>query len=626
MDSDILDRLHFGRDEAELDATAGGLLRSGFLETAAYRSALAGRKRLIIGRKGSGKSAICMMLAAEEDGTPTCLVTPDDASGDEIRRFDLRGLRAEKAKELMWRYVFSVQVAKFLVAHAREMHPRQIPLSVDALRRFLAANGEGLDFKFHEKFWRILQRLKSSLSLEAFGGKIALEIEAPSDGLKKNNQLEVIENNIALALKDLGCGSRHPMPLLLVDRLEELWANDPDSDAMIIGLLLAAKQLPQRFEGVRCVVFLRSDIYDLLEFGERDKLHGEEMRIDWNRSALRELLRTRAASSLGCEVAAAVMWGSIFPSHIDDQPAGDYLIDHTLMRPRDLIQLANRCRDVAEQNGQEAIRPADIADALPIFSGWKLQDLVDEYSVNYPFLSRLLPLFEDGGFLVLLPNLATLFSPVLEPLRKRYPEFADNLNVEGLVDILYGIGFLGIKRSGKAVYSYERQGRVEAADREFYVHPCFRPALRCLRPVNIAYIDAGRQINRALGQNVGTLGGDIVLGTKGVRPSHDFRSLALIERSADRILGFLAEAQLPQELGDEIARNVADMIDNLGMVETVGTGAALAYAHSAREYVICLADHLRRDGSEGDDRIYRFSEDLRAEARRLGDELSRLNG
>jgi hypothetical protein len=114
---------------------------------------------------------------------------------------------------------------------------------------------------------------------------------------------------------------------------------------MVIGLLLAAKQLPQRFEGVRCVVFLRSDIYDLLEFGERDKLPGEEMRIDWNRGALQEVLRARASSSWGRDIAPAELWGSIFPSVVDVRRTGDYLIDHTLMRPRDVIQLANRCRE-----------------------------------------------------------------------------------------------------------------------------------------------------------------------------------------------------------------------------------------------------------------------------------------
>jgi hypothetical protein len=58
MSDGILTRLYFGRDDAEHDLT-DGLLREGFLPTQAYEEALSGRKTLIIGRKGSGKSAIC---------------------------------------------------------------------------------------------------------------------------------------------------------------------------------------------------------------------------------------------------------------------------------------------------------------------------------------------------------------------------------------------------------------------------------------------------------------------------------------------------------------------------------------------------------------------------------------
>lgn len=59
--------LYFGRDDAEMDIADGGLLRAGFLPTPAYKAARKARKHLIIGRKGSGKSAICRTLAAQED-------------------------------------------------------------------------------------------------------------------------------------------------------------------------------------------------------------------------------------------------------------------------------------------------------------------------------------------------------------------------------------------------------------------------------------------------------------------------------------------------------------------------------------------------------------------------------
>jgi hypothetical protein len=59
----MLDSLYFGKDDAETDIRRGGLLAQSFLETAAYRAALDGKKWLILGRKGSGKSAICLKLS-----------------------------------------------------------------------------------------------------------------------------------------------------------------------------------------------------------------------------------------------------------------------------------------------------------------------------------------------------------------------------------------------------------------------------------------------------------------------------------------------------------------------------------------------------------------------------------
>ena len=62
MDEDVVGRLFFGRDNAETDLV-DGLLQTGFLETVAFGDAFAGPKNLVIGRKGSGKSAIRVRLA-----------------------------------------------------------------------------------------------------------------------------------------------------------------------------------------------------------------------------------------------------------------------------------------------------------------------------------------------------------------------------------------------------------------------------------------------------------------------------------------------------------------------------------------------------------------------------------
>ena len=210
-----LSRLYFGRDDAEGDL-AEGLLRAGFLRTAAFDAALSGRKRLIVGRKGSGKSAISMTMAATTDASfSPSRVVPDFISKDALRQFELQGVTDEASKSLFWRYVLVVQVAKHLVAHAEAMH-KKAPGSVDAVRKFLADNRETADPRSHEKFWQAIQRLQS-LSFGAFGANVGVQLTAPSPGLQASSQLEFIERKVLAALTDLACPAGHPSILLLVD-------------------------------------------------------------------------------------------------------------------------------------------------------------------------------------------------------------------------------------------------------------------------------------------------------------------------------------------------------------------------------------------------------------------------
>jgi hypothetical protein len=240
--------LYFGRDDAEMDIAEGGLLREGFLRTSAYMAAKKARKHLIIGRKGSGKSAICRTLAASPDDSVTIsLVTPDEVSADEMRRFALQGITAEKAKELVWRYVLSIVVAKYVVEHARTLHSAHKLHSVEALRKFLVSNGEADQATFQDKFWRAIQRLKGSFSLEAFGIKVAANLEWPSEGIRASSQLDIIEKNVRKALTDLECKETHPRLLILLDQVDDVWSDDRDSNQMVVGLLRAGRLLSSSY-------------------------------------------------------------------------------------------------------------------------------------------------------------------------------------------------------------------------------------------------------------------------------------------------------------------------------------------------------------------------------------------
>jgi hypothetical protein len=70
----------------------------------------------------------------------------------------------------------------------------------------------------------------------------------------------------------------------------------------------------------------------------------------------------------------------------------------------------------------------------------------------------------------------------LEELRNRFPDRAYGLTPNAVLDVLYHVGFLGVQRNGRVVYSHEQEDRVEPTDEVFAIHPSFRHALRADTP------------------------------------------------------------------------------------------------------------------------------------------------
>lgn len=482
--SGVVDRLYFGRDDAERDM-ADGLLRSGFQETAAYDVAVSGRKMLVIGRKGAGKSAICVRLRADgAHSGGTILITPDHTAGDEIRRFELQGLPGDNAKSLIWRYVFAVHAARHLVKHARS-HRRRPPPSVKRLRRFLKANQEWLEEGLSDRVAKGVRGLRGSMSLEAFGFSAGVELaKAPTEGSRAAHQLAVIEKGVAAAFDDLGCAGAHPPLLLLVDQMEQVWSAERESHSMVIGLLLAARHVAGLYGGsLRCLLFLRSDIYDSLTFGEGDKFRSDELRITWTENELEKLILRRAGVSLGEETTAEWLWGEVFPRTVAGEPTASYLFTRTLPRPRDIIQYLNECQSTALANGhRDRILVLDVLQATRQFSEWKMKDLVQEHLVAHPFLDRLFPLFQNTGYVVTRSALEARFLPVSETLRQQFPAYAKALTIPGILRTLYEVGFLGVRRGNDVVYSGGPWLPNQPHEEEFHIHPCFRTALDATTP------------------------------------------------------------------------------------------------------------------------------------------------
>nr|WP_052479237.1 hypothetical protein [Kibdelosporangium sp. MJ126-NF4]CEL23096.1 hypothetical protein [Kibdelosporangium sp. MJ126-NF4]CTQ90233.1 hypothetical protein [Kibdelosporangium sp. MJ126-NF4] len=600
-----LQRLRFGYEDAERDIT-GGLLRESFVRTMAYEATVSGRKMLIIGRKGAGKSAICMRIAAEDTNpNNTILITPDDALGSEIRRFELQGLTGDTARSLVWRYMFAVRAAQYLVSNARRARRGlRKHRAIRVLRRFLKANGELPSQNPGGKLAQTVSGLqKTSLSLEAFGIKTGLEMgRAPSEGAQATRQLEVVERGVADAFAELGRVSTPPAVLLLVDQLEQVWSAEPDAHSMIIGLLLAAKHVTAYYGGaMRCLVFLRSDIYDSLSFPDGDKFRGDELRLGWTNDSLMELALTRARASVGAGLSAEQLWTEVFPGRVAGEATTTFLLSRALPRPRDVIQYLNLARDVAVQNGHDRMLEEDVLLATRQFSEWKLKDLTQEYLVAHPYLERLFPLFQNAGYVVMRNVLAGRLAHTAGTLHSQFPAYEHSLTLPGVIDTLYSVGFIGVRRGNDVVYAGGADLSVQPYESEFHIHPCFRDALGATNAVDIhAYTPL---VITAIESQVvgGPAQGSMV---RVARAGREHRLLRSLIRACQTLVNQIGRAvDLPADTRHEITTQVSRIMDDARQAsEALDAGHQINvndHVLAAATYLHALAAQLRASGMNG---------------------------
>ncbi|NEB36194.1 transposase [Streptomyces sp. SID14515] len=428
------------------------------------------------------------------------------------------------------------------------------------MRSFLEANGESDDARLYERLRRGVGRLQSAdLSLKAFGVEATLGIGGASEGAEAARQLDVLEAGVQAGFADLGCARLHPPLLLLVDQLEQVWTIEPESHALVTGLLLAAKHAMSFYDNaVRTALFIRADIYDTLNFGDGDKFHSDEIRISWTREALEDLALSRARASLGAPLTRHELWEELFPVSVRGEPTSEYIFRRSLPRPRDTIQFLNVCRDIADEAGHFTITEGDVLAATEQFSRWKLQDLAKEYLINHPFLRSLFPLFENAGYVVMRSALEDRFEACRESLHLVFSDYTESLTTQGVIDVLYGVGFIGVKRGNDTVYAGGSATPPLPDEDEFHVHPCFRPALNCLGAMELPAYLPSQFRNIVVGHT--SLAAAIGAADVGLTVNRHVRLLNEVAAAGERLLGQLSRSGLPDSMREEVYVEIARVV------------------------------------------------------------------
>jgi hypothetical protein len=475
----LLRELDLGNIAAENEIRG---LRDYFVATGRFAQVKQGHAQLVVGRKGSGKTAMFYGLRdAVKRGREVLVLdmTPEGHQFTRLREAVLEGLTSGQQEYTLgafWTYLLSAEVAHKILNAQSELraaerdpdHFRSYKALEDAYLAHGLASGDDLSQRLLRQIDRIVARFEAQTTIDSrtdlrelvYGGDIRTLNDAVADYLVHEKD-EV---------------------WLLIDNLDKSWATRGSTreDMLIMrGLLDATKALERQLESrevaFHTVVFIRTDIYDHLVAETPDRGKESLVSLEWDDPELfREIVRKRVTASTELSGDFGLVWQQVAPSLVGIEDGFTYLLNRTLQRPRDLLMFLSEAVQVALDRGHERITQEDIRQAERGYSETMLVNLLFEIEDTHPEMGHLAYSFHGATKSLGLSAVRDLVGASAEA------------NVDETIELLLWYAFLGIRlsASGDEEYSYDVRYNVrrllhlvEAGKATLVVHPAFRTAL-----------------------------------------------------------------------------------------------------------------------------------------------------
>lgn len=344
---------------------------------------------LVLGRKGAGKTAIVRHFTEGNTRTQSKALNLRGYPWSlHSTRID-RGVSDMEAYVSSWRYLIALQLAS-LVSNDTQ---RPQFTKVVSLRRFLSDNygapTPDLSTILRPKTLRIS---KLSIQPQFLGCKLAeVALERSPNDLNFGPELDAITSSLLETCRDIIKNESLGPYILHFDELDQgLSLLDETRRKLIIGLILAARDV--RLESFRAqspinpVIYLRSDLWDDLEFSDKNKIsQTQALRLEWSDSTLLRLVNTRLEAKL--------KHGATLESVTDNdklmrgsQSKWNHILSRTFLRPRDVIQFLNSALDYAKHRSDEPLRFSnrDIINSRQTYSAYLKEELDDEILPHWP--------------------------------------------------------------------------------------------------------------------------------------------------------------------------------------------------------------------------------------------------
>jgi len=478
-----LSGISLGAPAAERDIERG--LEDYFVESATYERVRLGSKRIVVGARGIGKSAIFQVLAKRERdaGSYVIELSPEDYSYELLSQTMASEDHGSWAKlgayAVAWKYLIYVLMMK-------EISKKRLHLKKGAATDIYKYVRDHHSNQQASKLSALVSYLKRLEGIKI--GKYEASMKARE--LERLYKLEEIQYLLP-ALREVASTRRI---IVLVDELDRGWDSSEDARAFVAGLFQACISANSLHDNLRVYMSLRQELYDDVPalYDDAQKYRDMIETIRWNDRSLLNLMARRIRHSMPGLAGAddQACWNALFSglpgSH--GKSSYSYMIDRTLYRPREIIQFCTQAIESStESHPAIPLRYAAVREAEHIYSAERTRDIAAEHRFQYPGLMEVMEAFRGRSQDFARYDLEFL---CLELITGEIPSSGTASWLEGctpaaLIEILWNVGFLRAQasrdgdgpRDGAYLGAHQSSQSMVAAAKRFQVHPMFREYL-----------------------------------------------------------------------------------------------------------------------------------------------------
>ena len=433
-----------------------------------------GQRCYVIGRKGTGKSAICKYFETRIDYNRFCLKL--------------------SFKEFPFNLLYGLDDAQYTT-----------PSQYISLWKFfiyssimsMMAKNHNIDQEIREKIESIypsddFEYISSRMqkwTKKSFGGSFFKIFSANYSNDVENIPLHEIWMELIPKMESIILSHIDSAKYFIVfDELDEDYRNfwDDNNRERYIPLILSLfkavssvrRALSESRGSVLPIVFLRDDIYELLTDPDKNKWEDNKIYLNWKADKLKQMLAfriERAERSDSTNFVFEDAWDKIFQhkdiavgTHKNDQKIFDFIHSLTHSRPRDFVRLLKECARSSLEQGHKRITADTIRGIEAEYSGHLRQELVNEISGLIPDIEKI---FTDLSKLRKQRCKTTDFVNESENIIAIVKSRQDNLDSGKIAEILFHFSVIGnAGRDNRPYYKYQRNSETLSYEAPVVIH------------------------------------------------------------------------------------------------------------------------------------------------------------